>query len=132
VALPTVSWALIRPAWPFGNLARASIKYLTRLAAEEIGSQLNSPRAKRRRGTQALLEHLSTFEGKTWQERWQDSRLDSGGHPVHELGGDKYHGYNLTHGLKALDPAQKMAPGRRRARRRPDRQPPSPSRVRPR
>ena len=23
-------------------------------------------------------------------------------HPVHELGQDKYHGYNLTHGLKAL------------------------------
>ena len=50
MALPTVSWALIRPAWPFGNLARASIEYLTRLAADEIGSQLNSPRAKRRRG----------------------------------------------------------------------------------
>jgi hypothetical protein len=72
------------------------------LAADEIGSQLDSPRAKHRRGTQALLEHLSTFEGKTWQERWQDSRLDSGGHPVHELGDDKYRGYNLTHGLKAL------------------------------
>jgi hypothetical protein len=28
--------------------------------------------------------------------------LDSGDHSVHELGQDKYHGFNLTHGLKAL------------------------------
>jgi hypothetical protein len=28
--------------------------------------------------------------------------LDSGERPVHELGQDAYHGFNLTHGLKAL------------------------------
>jgi hypothetical protein len=95
-ATPAVS------AQPFGNLARASIDYLAKLAADEVGSQLDSPRGKRRRGTQALLEHLSTCEGRTWQERWHASGLDSGDHPVHELGQDKYHGYNLTHGLKAL------------------------------
>ena len=103
--MDTIEAAPATPAasvWPFGNLVRASIEYLARLAADEVGSQLASRRGKRRRGTQALLEHLSSFEGRTWQERWNASGLDSGDHPVHELGQDKYHGYNLTHGLKAL------------------------------
>ena len=73
-----------------------------KLAGDKLGSQLDSPRQKRRSGTRHLLEHLEGFEGRTWQERWLASDLDTGERPVSDLDPDKYRGYNLTHGLKAL------------------------------
>jgi integrase len=75
---------------------------LVKLAGDKLGSQLDSPRAKRQSGTRHLLEHLETFDGRTWQERWLASGLDAGERPVSDLDPDKYRGYNLTHGLKAL------------------------------
>lgn len=80
------------PPQPFGDLTRAQIEGLVKLAGDKLGSQLDSPRAKRRSGTRHLLEHLEKFDGRTWQERWLVSDLDP----------DKYRGYNLTHGLKSL------------------------------
>jgi hypothetical protein len=78
------------------------IEGLVTLAGDRLGSQLDSPRAKRRSGTRRLLEHLEKFDGRTWQERWLASGLDAGERPVSDLDRDKYRGYNLTHGLKAL------------------------------
>ena len=90
------------PPRPFGNLARASVEELVELAGDKLGSQLDSPRAKRRSGARHLLERLAGFAGRTWQARWLASGLDAGERPVSDLDPDKYRGYNLTHGLKAL------------------------------
>ncbi|WP_433700799.1 hypothetical protein [Nocardiopsis sp. CA-288880] len=90
------------PPRPFGVLDRASIDTLVALVAEQIGSQEKSPRNKRSTGARRLLEHLATFKGSTWQDRWQASGLNEGGRPVSALVANKYHGYNMTHGLKAL------------------------------
>lgn len=90
------------PPQPFGNLSRASIGDLVKLAGDKLGSQLDSPRAKRRSGARHLLEYLNALDGLTWQERWLASGLDTGERPVSDLDPDKYRGYNLTHGLKAL------------------------------
>src|SRR5262249_10501107 len=69
------------PPRPFGDLSRAPAEDLVRLAGDELGSQLDSPRAKRRWGTRHLLEHLTGFDGGTWQERWLASGLDTGQRP---------------------------------------------------
>ncbi|CRK56940.1 Mobile element protein [Alloactinosynnema sp. L-07] len=87
---------------PFGDLSTAPIEELVSLAGDKLGSQLDSPRQKRRSGARNLLERLEVFEGRTWQERWMASGLDAGERPVSDLDPDKYRGYNLTHGLKAL------------------------------
>ncbi|MBG0568815.1 site-specific integrase [Actinoplanes sp. NEAU-A11] len=87
---------------PFGELSRASIARIVDIAGTGLGSQLVSPRQKRRSGTRMLLEHLAQFPGRTWQDRWQASGLDEPGRPVSALVADKFHGYHLTHGLKAL------------------------------
>ncbi|WP_197289116.1 site-specific integrase [Nocardia sp. NRRL S-836] len=90
------------PPQPFGDLSRVTIEELVKLAGDKLGSQVDSPRQKRRSGTRHLLEHVDSFEGRTWQERWLASGLDAGERPVSDLDPDKYRGYNLTHGLKAL------------------------------
>lgn len=90
------------PPQPFGDLSRAGTAEIIKLAGDELGSQLESPRVKRRAGARNLLEYLAGFDGATWQERWEASDLDAGGRPVSALAEVKFHGYNLTHGLKAL------------------------------
>lgn len=49
-----------------------------------------------------MLNHLSEFTGETWQQRWDDSGLNDLPRPVSDLADNKYHGYDMTYGLKSL------------------------------
>lgn len=61
---------------PLGDLSRASIPELQAAACSLLprsGLQLE----KRRRCIRKVTEHLSTFDGLTWQERWDASGYDT-------------------------------------------------------
>lgn len=90
------------PVLPFGDLAQASIEELVELAGSPTFGAMGKSLGKRRRGTRQMLNHLSDFTGETWQQRWDASGLNELPRPVSELADTKYHGYDMTYGLKSL------------------------------
>lgn len=100
--IPAVPVPAVQPR-PFGELAQASIGEVSELAATVWAKVSPTGAADRRRGVRLLLEHLATFTGDTWQQRWEASGLDEGGRPVGELaGGDQRLGRTFQRGQRAL------------------------------
>ena len=97
---------------PCGNLDRASIDRVCRVVKERGGAHNSTTWRKRVAGTRGLLRYLASFEGKTWQQRWEASGLDAGDSPINALaessfvgliyGSQQESGYALTNGLRSL------------------------------
>ena len=108
---PTPARPQNRPL-PCGNLDRASIDRICAVVKERGGADNATSGHKRVAGARAILGYLSTFRGRTWQQRWEASGLDTGDTHIHALAKDRLadpvYGneqdscYALTNGLRAL------------------------------
>jgi hypothetical protein len=73
------------PPGPFGrHLAGATAGEIVAAMRQVWPGGRDSERA-RARGARLLLEHLSTFPGGAWQQRWEASGLDDAGQPVNAM-----------------------------------------------
>jgi hypothetical protein len=73
------------PPGPFGrHLAGATAGEIVAAMRQVWPGCRDSERA-RARGARLLLEHLSTFPGGAWQQRWEASGLDDAGQPVNAM-----------------------------------------------
>lgn len=86
---------------PLGDLNRASIPELQAAACSLLprsAIQLD----KRRRSIRKVTEHLSTFEGQTWQERWEASGWDTSEERLASLNPPASKSWTMTSGLTWL------------------------------
>ncbi|WP_175417204.1 tyrosine-type recombinase/integrase [Arthrobacter sp. 24S4-2] len=86
---------------PLGDLSRASIAELQAAACSLLprsGIQLD----KRRRSIRKVAEHLSTFEGGAWQERWDASGYDTSEERLASLNPPASKSWTMTSGLTWL------------------------------
>ena len=90
------------PPRPFGDLSRADIDVIGRIAGDLPDVRTASTREKRLMIVRMLLRHLEQFPGGTWQERWEASGLDEPGNPVRHLESTKARQSYITTGLKAV------------------------------
>jgi integrase len=72
------------PPRPQGNLDTATSTEITDIV-DRIWPRAQGRSSVRRRGLEWLLKHLATFEGDTWQQRWEASGLGDGVRRVREL-----------------------------------------------
>src|SRR5579859_731761 len=66
-----------QPSWP--ETMQAEDEVLLRLTSPPFLPEVRATRAGRRRGTAKLLRCLSSFPGRTWQQRWEASGAED--HP---------------------------------------------------
>ncbi|MEY9965937.1 site-specific recombinase XerD [Streptacidiphilus sp. MAP12-16] len=91
------------PPRPCGVLDCADAEQIRAVAKSAFGPT-DAPSRTRSRdsGLRTLLDHLASFPGTTWQERWQTSGLNTRGRPVRDLAeGDGPRAW-MTQGLEAL------------------------------
>ncbi|MEV5528101.1 tyrosine-type recombinase/integrase [Streptomyces prunicolor] len=97
-AAPAVAAA---PPRPFGSLARASATRLAELATNAWdGARVTQ--LQRGTATAAVLDYLDTFQGETWQERWDNSPLGLGEISASTLATRRSTGQSLTTGVRSL------------------------------
>jgi site-specific recombinase XerD len=102
--------ALIRKRpHPKGNFDRAPIERICDAVRDWGGSDNKSTVHRRLHGARAILQYLTRFEGRTWQERWEASGLDDGTRHINDLLdepgvvlGCSPKGYPITSGLRAM------------------------------
>jgi hypothetical protein len=92
-----------KPIGPFGDLSRSSQNVVVDAVGEAWRRLSPNGVNDRRRGAQFVLEHLSRYEGQTWQERWEASGLNDAGRPIADIAkGPELSGRTLQRGLRAL------------------------------
>ena len=68
---------------PHGDLSTAPVDDLRAVSAA-VWQTTAASREQRGRGLRYLCQHLVTFAGDTWQQRWVTSGLDTSGNPVRD------------------------------------------------
>ncbi len=92
------------PPRPHGEFSSTSVSPLSQLAGSSA-IWPDTPRATRlnwKNSTRALLEHLLTFPGETWQARWDASPLGKGQITADVVGSRRTMGISVLPGIRAL------------------------------
>ncbi|MFD9456679.1 tyrosine-type recombinase/integrase [Streptomyces sp. NPDC059985] len=90
------------PPQPHGDLSRASIGEISRLAMLVWEDGTQGTRYQRAQATRGVLQYLSLFPGETWQERWDASPLGKGLVSVDTLGSRRTTGLAVSPGVRTL------------------------------
>ncbi|MCH6472429.1 hypothetical protein [Sinomonas terrae] len=101
---------------PMGDLSRATVDQLLDTACSVL------PRSpiqldKRRRSIRRLAEHLSGFEGGTWQARWEASGWETSEEPLASMNPAPTASWRMTSGLSWLVAMRAVVPSVRTLRR---------------
>ncbi|MFE2912434.1 tyrosine-type recombinase/integrase [Kitasatospora indigofera] len=102
-----------KPPAPVGDWSTAAVAALADLASAVPSSTSVSAARKRRAGVHILFEHLETFPGTTWQDRWEASGFnDEDALPVNTLGrsGGTHDGHFVTSALRMAFAARIIRP----------------------